>query len=102
MLNNTGYAHDGASVQVAVAKNGFLGGNIVIGSMLVVDDYINCLKEWLADNTAPELILIPETPFGARGSSGWRRDILGNNYKYIERAVGISVKLMPFTYYVPF
>lgn len=88
-------------VQILIPENNFFGGNIIVGSMLTVDDYIDCLKNWIKLNGKPELILIPSTPFGSRGS-GWYRDILGKSYRYIERNIQVKVKLIPFDYYIPY
>lgn len=101
MIEQIAYKYPEIKITVVIVDNEFLGGNIIIGSMLVVDDYIKTIKKWVKNNETPDLILLPETPFGNRGS-GWQRDMLGKNYKYIEREIKIPVELLPFTSYVPY
>lgn len=78
-------------IQVVVPPNHFFGGNIFMGDLLVVDDFITAIREYLARETAPDLIVLPATPFAL---GDWRRDLTGRVYKEIERAVGIPVVLL--------
>jgi len=78
-------------IQVIVPPNRFFGGNIFMGDLLVVDDFIEAIKEYLQRETAPDLIVLPSTPFSL---GDWRRDLTGRVYKEIERAVGIPVVLL--------
>lgn len=78
-------------VQVVAPQNRFFGGNIFMGDLLVVDDFIAAIKEYLQKGTKPDLIVLPATPFAL---GDWRRDLTGKVYKEIERAVGIPVALL--------
>lgn len=78
-------------IQVIVPENRFFGGNIFMGDLLVVDDFMAAIKEYLQRETAPDLIVLPATPFAL---GDWRRDLTGRVYKEIERAVGIPVVLL--------
>jgi len=78
-------------IQVIVPSNRFFGGNIFMGDLLVVDDFIEAIKEYLQREAAPDLIVLPSTPFSL---GDWRRDLTGRVYKEIERAVGIPVVLL--------
>lgn len=78
-------------IQVVVPQNRFFGGNIFMGDLLVVDDFIRAIQEYLSRQTRPDLIILPATPFAL---GDWRRDLTGVVYKEIERAVGIPVVLL--------
>ncbi|MGB9699258.1 MAG: radical SAM protein [Thermodesulfobacteriota bacterium] len=80
-------------IQVIVPENRFFGGNIFMGDLLVVDDFIETIKEYLQKETAPDLIVLPATPFAL---GYWQRDLTGRVYKEIERAVGIPVVLLDY------
>jgi membrane-associated protease RseP (regulator of RpoE activity) len=64
----------------------FLGGSIVVGDLLVVDDYVECITN---QQHPIDLVIIPSTPFGR-----WGRDISGKTYKEVERRTGIPVELL--------
>jgi len=64
----------------------FLGGSFVVGDLLVVDDFIECIKN---QKRLIDLVIIPSTPFGR-----WGRDISGKTYLEIERETGIPVELL--------
>jgi len=64
----------------------FLGGSFVVGDLLVVDDFIECINN---QKRPIDLVIIPSTPFGR-----WGRDISGKTYKEIERETGIPVELL--------
>lgn len=77
-----------AEVHLAVAVNRhFLGGDIVPGDLLVVDDFVSCIRE---QKVRPDLVLIPSTPFGL-----WGRDISNTSYLEIERATNVPAALIP-------
>lgn len=90
MLNAT-QAFDGFEVVIRVARNQYFGGTINIGDLLVVEDFIGAVNEHRAAGPAPDLILIPSSPFA---SSPWGRDLTGRPWQDIERAVGIPVELV--------
>jgi wyosine [tRNA(Phe)-imidazoG37] synthetase (radical SAM superfamily) len=82
----------GLRLDIAVPPNRFLGGNIFMGDLLVVQDFIDCIKEYLArGNQKPDLIIIPSSPFHL---GRWKRDLTGRVYLDIEREVGIPVALL--------
>ncbi|MDH5364748.1 MAG: radical SAM protein [Dehalococcoidia bacterium] len=78
-------------INIEVPRNDYFGGNVFMGDLLVVQDFIDCVKEYLVRNNKPDLIVIPSSPF-ALGS--WKRDLTGRVYLDIEREVGISVRLL--------
>lgn len=75
-------------ITVDVAPNRFFGGNVIMGDLNVVEDYIDCIEEFLRKNERPDLIVIPETPFT------YGRDLLGRTYLDIERRFNIPVELL--------
>jgi hypothetical protein len=63
-----------------------------LGDLLVVQDFIDCIREYLArGNPRPDLVVIPSSPF-ALGE--WKRDLTGRVYLDIERETGIPVELL--------
>ena len=78
-------------IQVEIPGNRFFGGNIFMGDLLVVQDFIEAVKEYLKKNPPPDLVVIPSSPFAL---GDWRRDLEGKVYSEIERAVGIPVALL--------
>lgn len=78
-------------LNIIIPKSNYLGGNIVMGDMMVVSDYIDSLDEYLQNNNKPDLILIPSSSFP---DYMWKRDLRGIYYKEIERKYGIKVDLL--------
>ena len=79
-------------IRVRVPRNNYFGGNVFMGDLLVVQDFIDSIKEYLAQGyTEPDLIVIPSSPFRL---GGWGRDLTGRVYLEIEREVGIPVDLL--------
>lgn len=79
-------------LDIEVPKNNFFGGNIFMGDLLVVQDFIDCIKDYLIQKEyQPDLIIIPSSPFNL---SRWGRDITGRVYLDIERETGIPVELL--------
>jgi hypothetical protein len=76
-------------VRVAIASQNFWGGNILIGDLHVVQDYIDHLNLLKGVGYRPDLI-IPSSFVNS-----WGFDILGTSYKEIERCTGIPVELLP-------
>lgn len=75
-----------------VPPNRYLGGNIFMGDLLTVGDFIEAVKDFLKEGPLiPDLIVIPSSPFHL---SGWGRDLTGRVYKDIERVTGIPVGLI--------
>jgi hypothetical protein len=81
----------GIQIQVEVPENRYFGGNICMGDLLVVEDFIEAIKEYLDKNSPPDLIVVPSSPFSL---GQWRRDLEGRVYTEIQRAVGLPVALL--------
>jgi pyruvate-formate lyase-activating enzyme len=82
----------GTTLHLRVPPNRYLGGNIFMGDLLVVEDFITAIKDFLDEGLGrPDLVVIPSSPFRL---SGWGRDLTGRVYKDIERITGIPVELM--------
>ena len=79
-------------LHIEVPANRFFGGNILMGDLLVVQDFIDHIKEYVenAENNL-DLVVIPSSPFNL---SGWGRDLTGRVYLDIEREVHIPVELL--------
>jgi hypothetical protein len=78
-------------VEVKVPRNRYFGGNIFMGDLLVVRDFIEAVKDHLEKNPPPDLVVIPASPFSL---GHWRRDLEGRVHTDIERAVGLPVALL--------
>ncbi len=79
-------------IDIGVPQNSFFGGNIFMGDLLVVQDFIDFIREYLkSGGERPDLIVIPSSPFSL---GGWGRDLTGRVYLDIEREVGIPVELL--------
>ncbi len=87
------FADPGISVDIVVPANYFLGGNIFMGDLLTVHDFIRCIDDYLkSGKEKPDLVVIPSSPFNL---SAWGRDLTGRCYLDIERAAGLPVALLP-------
>jgi len=83
---------EGTRLGVAVPRNRFFGGNIMLGDLLVVQDFIDFLREYArGPQPPPDLVVIPSSPFHL---SGWGRDLTGRNWLDIERQTGVAVRLL--------
>ena len=79
-------------IDIEIPSNRFFGGNVFMGDLLVVQDFIDHIREHVeAKGSAPDLIVIPSSPFNM---GGWRRDLTGRVYLDIERVVGIPVEIL--------
>ena len=79
-------------LHLRVPPNRCLGGNIFMGDLLMVEDFISAVKDFLREGlVSPDLVVIPSSPFHM---SGWGRDLRGRVYKDIERVTGIPVGLI--------
>jgi len=81
----------GIQIHAEVPENRYLGGNICMGDLLVAQDFIDAISEYLRKNSPPDLVVIPSSPFSL---GQWRRDLEGRAFAEIERAVGIPVALL--------
>jgi len=78
------------NIFLLVPQNRFFGGSIIIGDLLIVNDFIFAIRSWLKGHKKkPDLILIPNSPFSA-----WGRDLIGANKLKIEREIGIPVEFI--------
>lgn len=92
LAESTLFADPGLTIDVQVPPNRFFGGNVFMGDLLVVQDFIDFLKDYLArGGPRPDLVVIPSSPFNL---GGWGRDLTGRVYLDIEREVGIPVALL--------
>lgn len=78
-------------INVEVPQNNYFGGNIFMGDLLVVQDFIDCINQYVLGHSEPDLIVIPSSPFAL---GGWKRDLTGRVYLDIEREVGKPVRLL--------
>jgi hypothetical protein len=78
-------------IQVRIPSNHFFGGNIFMGDLLVVQDFIGAIQEYLQHEMPPDLVVIPSSPFAL---GGWGRDLTGRVYTDIARAVHLPVALL--------
>lgn len=73
-----------------VPAHNFWGGDIMIGDLLIVDDFIDAIHAWVKNKSKnPDLVLIPSTSFNK-----WGRDIIGRNYLDIQKHTGITTELI--------
>lgn len=80
------------NIRIGVPENRSLGGNIFMGDLLLVEDFIDYINEYVQrEGRKPDLVVIPSSPFNL---SGWGRDLSGRCYLDIERAVGIPVEIL--------
>jgi sulfatase maturation enzyme AslB (radical SAM superfamily) len=84
-------AFHGVEVSVEVPENRYFGGTIVLGDLLVVDDYVAFINEYKKKCPIVDLVLIPSSPFSL---GEWRRDLTGTPFTEIERRTGIATELV--------
>ncbi len=80
-----------ASLAIVVPRNGYFGGDIFMGDLLVVQDFIDAVAEYQQRGGRPDLVVIPSSPFAL---GGWQRDLTGRVYLDIERVTGVPVELI--------
>ncbi|ONI81296.1 hypothetical protein ALI144C_22510 [Actinosynnema sp. ALI-1.44] len=91
MIDKTG-AFAGFDVHVRVAENRYFGGNINIGDLLVVEDFVHAIGQFVEETgDTPDLVLIPASPFA---TSPWVRDLTGKPWTDIERLTGVPVEIV--------
>lgn len=80
------------NLTLEVPANNFFGANIFMGDLLVVEDFIYGIRQYLSkNNRKPDLVIIPSSPFNL---SQWGRDLTGRVYLDIERETGIPVEIL--------
>jgi uncharacterized Fe-S cluster-containing radical SAM superfamily protein len=78
----------GANIYIRVPRSRYFGGSIDAGDLLIVEDFIECIKQNLKI-VKPDLIILPASPF-----SKWGRDLIGQVNLDVEREVGIPVEFI--------
>lgn len=78
-------------INIEIPRNNYFGGNVFMGDLLVVQDFIDHIKDYLSREPEPDLIVIPSSSFNL---GNWKRDLTGRVYLDIEREVEIPVKLL--------
>jgi len=79
-------------IHLHIPANKYFGGNIFMGDLLIVDDFVSGVKEFIDETKhRPDVIVVPASPFHL---SGWGRDLTGKVYLEIERQLCIPVVLI--------
>jgi hypothetical protein len=82
----------GVTLHVRVPHNSYFGGNVFMGDLMVVEDFIEAVEAFIKeDGVRPDLVVIPSSPFHL---SGWGRDLTGRVYLDIERHTKVPVALV--------
>lgn len=76
-------------LQVEVPEHKTLGGNIVVGDLYMIDDFIAHLTLLKQQGREFDLVLIPSSMF-----VGWGRDLMGVSYKKIENIFNVPVEIV--------
>jgi hypothetical protein len=84
----TADALDGVDVRVVVPPNAHFGGTVALGDLLVVDDYVAFLADYVATHGTPDLVVIPSSPFSL---GEWKRDLTGAPRADIARRTGLPI-----------
>lgn len=83
----------GIDLHLVVPENRHFGGNIFMGDLLVVEDFIAAARVFIIENgVTPDLVLVPASAFSM---SGWGRDLTGRVFLDIERELKIPAALVP-------
>jgi uncharacterized Fe-S cluster-containing radical SAM superfamily protein len=91
LISDKGFIPD-INLYIRVPENHYFGGNICMGDLMVVEDFIKAIEEFInTEKIQPDLVIIPSSPFHL---SGWGRDLTGRVYLDIERRTKISVALV--------
>ncbi|MBW2051078.1 MAG: radical SAM protein [Deltaproteobacteria bacterium] len=90
-LKDSGF-FSGINTHIRVPENGYFGGNIFMGDLMVVEDFIKAIEKFIDESKRrPDLVAIPSSPFSL---SGWGRDLTGRVYLDIERRTKVPVALI--------
>jgi hypothetical protein len=76
-------------VRATVARQNFWGGNIMVGDLHVVQDFIDHLQLLNECGYRPDLAIIPSS-----FTNSWGLDLLGHSFMDIERRTGVKVELV--------
>ncbi len=90
LLHQSGENFAGIDLYIEMPAQRFWGGNIVLGDLLTVDDFISHIHEHCyTQGVKPDLVLIPSTPFNP-----WGRDVLGEPFLKIQRITDVPLELI--------
>ena len=90
LAQNRGYL--GAKLHIRVPRNHYFGGNIFMGDLMVVEDFIKAIETFILETKVqPDLVIIPSSAFSL---SGWGRDLTARVYLEIERRTKVPVDLI--------
>lgn len=91
LFSRNGFS-SGVQLHLRVPENRYFGGNIFMGDLLVVQDFVEAIQAFIDEESIyPDLVVIPSSPFHL---SGWGRDLTGRVYREIERLTDIPVALV--------
>ena len=92
LLGSRVFSTGQVKLDIEIPQNRFFSGNIFMGDLLVVEDFVDCITEYIAKKKCkPDMVVIPSSPFNL---SGWGRDLTGECYLNIERKTGIKTELL--------
>ena len=78
-------------VQIISGNNIYWGGNIVLGDLMMVDDYRQTIEAYLRQaDIYPDLIVLPSSFM-----LGWKRDFTGKPYTRLHHHFDIPITLVP-------
>lgn len=83
------FALAGRELRLTVATHDHWGGNIQVGDLHVVQDYVNHLRRLEDAGYRPDLAIVPRT-----FANEWGHDVLGRSCMEIERCTGIHVEFL--------
>ena len=89
-------ANEEVEFDLQIPPNCFLGGNIVMGDMLVLDDFFSFIDDYLSSNLDIDLVLLPSGPFN---HGNWLRDMKGQPFELLRRAYKVPVELIKAPYF---
>ena len=89
-LKDFGRGHD---LRTTIAEHAFWGGNIQIGDLHVVGDYVQKIDRLVRKGWRPDLVFIPSSFL----TGGWGFDVAGSSYRRIETETGVQTVLVPVT-----
>ncbi len=75
--------------RTSIPKNNFWGGNIFIGDLLTVDDFIIEIQEIIEKFPETDLVILPSSPF-----SSWKRDLKGDLFYRIRREFDVNIEML--------
>ncbi|MTI84883.1 MAG: DUF512 domain-containing protein [Firmicutes bacterium] len=77
--------------RVIAARNSFFGGSISAAGLLVLEDMVTAVQEFVSvsGGWTPDLVLLPPVAFDHRG-----RDLIGISYKEFEEKTGLAVEII--------